>query len=468
MYTKIKDSKTTIRWECSQRVSKNCKGYLTSDLQIQTTIRTTPHSHDPNPYTTAATKIRSVIKEAAGTSRGTPAQLLADNTAAESLEVRVSMGARESIKRCIRREKAKAFPKSPAGLPDLVMPDEWCTTGTDNEQFLIHDSGPDAADRMLVFASDAALTQLARSDTWHMDGTFDSAPSIFQQLYVIRAPLGESAISCVYAFLSSKTQATYEELITAVLERCSDLGFQPDPTTIITDFEQATINAVSSTLGSDVQSRGCFYHLTQSTWRKVQQLGLVTLYRSDDDVKLFCGMLDGLAFLPVADVPEGLKYLKEHTPEGLEPLIDYFDATYISGSYRRIQRPTGPDGSIPPMKMRRIAPMFPPELWNVHEVTISGESRTNNMCEAWNNSFRSLVGCSHPSIWRTIDNLRKDQNDARAAILLDSRGQPLKKRVHRSTVQLQQRLHNLCTDIRDGRKSVEVTLKGIGHCIRWK
>ena len=194
----------------------------------------------------------------------------------------------------------------------------------------------------------------------------------------------------------------------------------------------------------------------------------MTLYRSDDDVKLFCGMLDGLAFLPVADVPEGLKYLKEHTPEGLEPLIDYFDATYISGSYRRIQRPTGPDGSIPPMKMCRIAPMFPPELWNVHEVTISGESRTNNMCEAWNNSFRSLVGCSHPSIWRTIDNLRKDQNDARAAILLDSRGQPLKKRVHRSTVQLQQRLHNLCTDIRDGRKSVEVTLRGIGHCIRWK
>ena len=221
-----------------------------------------------------------------------------------------------------------------------------------------------------------------------MDGTFDSAPSIFQQLYVIRVPLGESAVSCVYAFLSSKTQATYEELLTAVLDRCCDLGFQPDPTTIITDFEQATINAVSNTLGSDVQSRGCFYHLTQSMWRKVQQLGLVTLYRS------------------VSYVSEGMNYLKEHTPDGLEPLIDYFDSTYVSGSYRRIQRPTGPDGIIPPMKMRRISPMFPPELWNVHEVTISDESRTNNICEAWNNSYRSLVGCSHPSIWRTIDNLR--------------------------------------------------------------
>ena len=113
--------------------------------------------------------------------------------------------------------------------------------------------------------------------------------------------------------------------------------------------------------------------------------------------------------------------------------------------------------------MRRISSIFPPELWNVHEVTISGGSRTNNICEAWNNSFRSLVVYSHPSIWRTIDNLRKDQTDVRAAILLDARGQPLKKRVHRTTAQLQQRLHNLRTDIRDGRKSVEVTLKGIGH-----
>ena len=75
-------------------------------------------SHDPNLYTTAA-----------GTSRGNPAQLLADNTAAESLEVRVSMGARESIKRFIHREKAKAFPKSSTGLPDLVMPDEWPQIG---------------------------------------------------------------------------------------------------------------------------------------------------------------------------------------------------------------------------------------------------------------------------------------------------------------------------------------------------
>ena len=109
-----------------------------------------------------------------------------------------------------------------------------------------------------------------------------------------------------------------------------------------------------------------------------------------------------------------------------------------------------------------------PELWNVHNITLCGGSRTNNICESWNISFWSLVGCSHPSIWKTIYNLWKDQNSVQVAILLDSRGQPLRKRVHRSTAQLQQKLHNLCTGVIDGRKSKEDTLMGLGHCIRWK
>ncbi|KAK2159976.1 hypothetical protein LSH36_142g02025 [Paralvinella palmiformis] len=94
--------------------------------------------------------------------------------------------------------------------------------------------------------------------------------------------------------------------------------------------------------------------------------------------------------------------------------------------------------------------------------------RTNNIRESWNNSFLSLVGCSHPSIWKTIDNLRKDRNNIQVVILLDSCGQPPRKLAHRSTAQLQQKLHNLCTGVIDGRKSKEDTLMGLGHCIRWK
>jgi len=35
------------------------------------------------------------------------------------------------------------------------------------------------------------------------------------------------------------------------------------------------------------------------------------IYVADYKMKLICGMLDGLAFLPVSDVPEDIQYLKK-------------------------------------------------------------------------------------------------------------------------------------------------------------
>ena len=48
-------------------------------------------------------------------------------------------------------------------------------------------------------------------------------------------------------------------------------------------------------------------------------------------------MLDGLAFLPVTDVGEGITFLKNTTPEGLEELVGYLDLVYVSESNRRVQ-----------------------------------------------------------------------------------------------------------------------------------
>ena len=68
--------------------------------------------------------------------------------------------------------------------------------------------------------------------------------------------------------------------------------------------------------------------------KSIQSLGLVQHYREEEDVKLFCGMLDGLAFLQEDDVPEGMAYLRENIPDGLESLQQYFDSTYVSSTNR--------------------------------------------------------------------------------------------------------------------------------------
>ena len=72
-----------------------------------------------------------------------------------------------------------------------------------------------------------------------MDGTFSTVPDCFRQLYVIRAEIGTTCASCVYAFLPGKTEAVYTEMLEAVIAKFMALGFNTDPTVVITDFERA-------------------------------------------------------------------------------------------------------------------------------------------------------------------------------------------------------------------------------------
>lgn len=416
-------------------------------------------------------KLRNRIKEIAESSRACPHQILVDTVTPHAVDVRAVVGNPESVKRAIRRHKRGNRPKQPTSLQELQITGDWATTGGVNAQpFVIHDSGQQADGRIIVFATDECLIHLGRSNQWLMDGTFSTAPALFQQLYVIRAALGDTTIACVYAFMTSKSQEMYVELFRAINVKCQILGFDLDPVTIMTDFEQAVFAAIAEVYGSDVRKTACFYHLTQSTWRKVQELGLVPRYKNDADVRHFCGMIDGLAFLPVHDVQPGLAYLKTIVTPELVPLLDYFDQTYVSGPLRTLHQP-GDDSAhlrgLPALRMRRSKPLFPPELWNVNEATLNDTARTNNMCEAWNNGFRTTVGHDHPCVWTAIDAIRKDQAMCSTMLYQNDHGQPPAKRIRRESTELQKRLKKLCIEYREGGRDIKEFIRAVGHCIRF-
>ena len=85
--------------------------------------------------------------------------------------------------------------------------------------------------------------------------------------------------------------------------------------------------------------------------------------------------------------------------------------------------------------------MCPPSVWNVHNATINGTDRTNNICESWNRGFNAVVGHNDPSLWCLVEALQQDADATTTVLLKAARGQPPAKRVKRSTVQLQQRLY---------------------------
>lgn len=74
------------------------------------------------------------------------------------------------------------------------------------------------------------------------------------------------------------------------------------------------IKAAKNILGEHINICSCFYHLTKSTHRKIQELGLENWYRNDDEFNLFYCIIDTLAFLPIELAEDSMSYLKKYCP----------------------------------------------------------------------------------------------------------------------------------------------------------
>ncbi|KAF0762863.1 Uncharacterized protein FWK35_00005797, partial [Aphis craccivora] len=242
-------------------------------------------------------------------------------------------------------------------------------------------------------------------------------------------------------------------MLTTILKKCEEQNLFPDPVVVHVDFERAVITAIT---------HGCFYHLTQSTYRKVQELELQPQYRNDQNLIEFCGKMDGLAFLPDGDVKDGMEYLKNIVPEEAETLLNHFDTTYVNGKYRQVRNENNR------IILRNCPPIFPPNLWNVHESTINDEERTNNSTEGWNNRFSKLVGQTHPTIWTIIAKIRLEVAADETKLAQIQLGVPQQKRKKTEYKKIQIQLKKLCEDYDNGIRDIENFLTTISYTIRYR
>ncbi|XP_076041795.1 uncharacterized protein LOC143025681 [Oratosquilla oratoria] len=424
-------------------------------------VETVQHNHNPDATAIQVAKARLEMKMKAAASHNKPVQIYSEVISkVGSNDVKARIPNEEVCKKAIRREKIRNYPKVPTSLAEFVIEGRWSTTGAEvKERFLLYDNNREGM-RIVIFSSDAAIEKLGTATEWVMDVTFSMAPPLFEQVCIIRIPLSTSHISVVSTLLERKNKETYEEMLSVLLRECEHRGIFPEPEYIMVDFEQAVHQAITTTFDGEVSPRGCFYHLTQATWRKLQSIGLQQYYRENEEFQKFVGMMDGLAFLPVADVKDGLAYLSTIVPDdGLE-LLEYFDATYVNGSYRRVRSRQGVT------RLKRVAPLFPPAMWNVHNATLNDGARTNNACEAWNHKYFHMIGHHHPSVWRTIESFQRENAAVSVLLQQDAVGQRPAKRIRRKYDQLQLRLKNLCLDYINNRKNIREFLEGLGYNMR--
>ena len=140
-----------------------------------------------------------------------------------------------------------------------------------------------------------------------------------------------------------------------------------------------------------VGKEGCFFHISGRVDYNVKQLGLMPKYTADQDFRLQVKKLSALAFVPVSDVVAVFESLATTFLIDELPIVAYFEKTW-------------------PTSKRRLEPMFPLHMWNVLDRVSEGSSRTTNSLEAFHHTFNSLLSCQHPSIWKLLDSLQKQQN----------------------------------------------------------
>ena len=158
----------------------------------------------------------------------------------------------------------------------------------DESDFLVRDSAV-GEERVLLFTTIANVRYLEQSVFWIMDGTFKTVPNLFMQLYTIHGRIGGNEnsrlVPLVYSLMSRKTEACYRRLFQDLIDYSDEHGANLQPRFILTDFEQAAINAAQAEF-QGVQSKGCHFHLAQNVYRKVQAFGLSVRYGTDEDFSL--------------------------------------------------------------------------------------------------------------------------------------------------------------------------------------
>ena len=105
----------------------------------------------------------------------------------------------------------------------------------------------------------------------------------------------------LYCLLPGQTRQVYSTCLSILVDAFDQLPLQPQVKRVVADFELAIHQAVAENF-SGVSVKGCFFHFAQAVWRKVQHLGLQSLYKTDATFNKFICKVLALSLCPVSYV----------------------------------------------------------------------------------------------------------------------------------------------------------------------
>ena len=232
--------------------------------------------------------------KAASSSESSTATHDAYTTAHASLapEHRDTFQTQASLSSAISRKSNLNYPPQPQSASTVAIAGtRFATTGEINlderEEFLLHQetfncviAGTDTQTSIILLGTLAMLTFLVSKLIWYMDGTFQTSPDNFAQIFTLHAFEGDRLFPCLWALLTHKAQPVYDRLFQIILLKCQQNNIVILVERSMSDYETGLIPALRNCnplRGWPVQLQldGCTFHLTQAMYRWIQLHGLV-------------------------------------------------------------------------------------------------------------------------------------------------------------------------------------------------
>ena len=394
-YTRQRHSVGTrwSQWACDQKHQK-CRGRLHIDQDEREWKEVGVHNHVADQGRTKAMLTKQNIKRrVANQPNANPARITQEELGRVDSETLLALPNEASMKKMAQRVRREELPALPLTLEDIEeIPERYKTLN--GEDWLLYDSGAADDHRVIVFGLRSTIRALAASKAWFGDGTFKSSPRLVRQLYTIHYETHENVILGLTVFMRNRTRDSYKKLFDAIRNLLPE-NRRDDPRRFSVDFELAASQAFTEVFPEAVLGY-CFFHFTQSLWRKAKESGVAAAYGRPENVELrnqFHAVM-ALAFVPTDHVPAAFDELQAVCTEELEEVLILLEHYYVLGKRRG---------------RGRLPPRYPIPSWNVNNRTLEGEPRTNNSVEAWNRRFNSIVGKSHPNIFAVMEELRREE-----------------------------------------------------------
>jgi hypothetical protein len=131
----------------------------------------------------------------------------------------------------------------------------------------------DKSKLILIFMFDHGAWVLGHSSHIYCDGTFETCPEPFSQLFFIMGQMGPTrrAVPCLYALLPDKDGLTYMKMWTQINALVS---FQAGlPNSVMSDLKKAVLNTMG-TVFPEAAIGGCHIHQKQAIRGNIQSKGL--------------------------------------------------------------------------------------------------------------------------------------------------------------------------------------------------